>query len=160
MGTAREALAGGHPAVALASFRRVLEVAPANPEARAGLEKVRGQLEGRLAELVRDGNRALGAGRFSTAEEIFRQALAIDPYQPEARAALGRIDQLRLSGVNPGDQQKLFSLGLAFYTRGKYPEAIEAWRKVLLLDPGDKRARSNIEMTRHQLQHSGASRKG
>jgi tetratricopeptide (TPR) repeat protein len=160
VGRAREALAGGQPAAALASFRRVLEVAPANPEARAGLEKVRGQLDGRLAELVRDANRALGAGRFSTAEGIFRQALAIDPYQPEARAALGRIDRLRLSGVNPGDQQKLFSLGLAFYTRGKYPEAIEAWRQVLLLDPGDKRARSNIEMTRHQLQHSGASRKG
>lgn len=158
--TAREALAGGQPVAALTRFRRVLEVAPANPEARAGLEKVRGQLDGRLAELVRNGNQALGTGRLSTAEKIFRQALAIDPFQPDARTTLGRIDQLRLSGANPGDQQKLFSLGLAFYTCGKYPEAIAAWRRVLLLDPGDKRALSNIEMTRHQLQQSGVSRKG
>ncbi|AMV71731.1 hypothetical protein JCM30471_02070 [Desulfuromonas carbonis] len=149
---AKEALAAGNLEGALASYRKVLDIDPANPQALTGLEAGRKQLAGRLADLVRDGNRALGDGHFSEAAATFRQALAIDPYQAEARGALKRIDQLRLSGVNPGDEQALYLQGIEFYTRGRYREAIDAWQKVLALDPGHEKSRMNIEKAQRKLQ--------
>lgn len=150
---ARKALAGNNFDGALAGFRRVLDVDPGNKEALAGLESGRKQLAGRLAKLVREGNRDLGDGRFQAAEATFRQVLTIDPYQSDARSALDRINQLRLSGVNPGDEQKLYLQGIDFYTRGKYQEAMDAWQKVLALDPGHEKARMNIEKAQRKLQH-------
>ena len=150
---ARKALAQGNLESALAGYRRVLDVDPGNNEALSGLDRGRKQLTGRLADLVRAGNRALGDGRFKEAEATFRQVLAIDPYQSDARGALERIDQLRLSGVNPGDEQKLYLQGIEFYTRGKYREAMDAWQKVLALDPGHEKARMNIEKAQRKLQH-------
>jgi len=149
---AKEALAAGSFEAALASYRKVLDIDPANPQALTALETGRKQLAGRLAALVREGNRALGDGHFSEAAATFRQALAIDPYQAEARGALKRIEQLRLSGVNPGDEQALYLQGIEFYTRGKYREAIDAWQKVLVLDPGHEKSLMNIEKAQRKLQ--------
>ena len=149
---AKDALDAGNLEGALARYRRVLDVDPANPQALTGLEAGREQLAGRLAGLVQAGNRSLGDGRFAEAAATFRQVLAIDPYQAEARGALERIDQLRLSGVNPGDEQALYLQGIEFYTRGKYREAIGAWEKVLALDPGHEKSRMNIEKAQRKLQ--------
>ncbi len=152
MAGAQTALAAGNIASALTRFRRLVNLDPANNRVLAGLEAAHRQLAGHLTELVASGNRALGEGRFADAGEIFRQALAIDPYQAAARAALGRIRQLRLSGVNPGDEEELYLQGLEFYTAGKYGQAVASWQEVLSLDPGQQEARMNIEQAQRKLQ--------
>lgn len=148
----RSALKDGNLDQALAASRRVLEVDPANSMALASLESCRKQLADPLAELVKNGNRALGDGRFADAVEIFRQTLIIDPYQADARAALERISRLRLSGGNPGDEQQIYLQGIECYADGRYKDAVASWQKVLALDPGHEKARLNIEKAQRKLQ--------
>lgn len=137
---------------ALARYRRALDIDPTNKKARRGLDQGLKMMEGELVHLISTGNEALADGLFEEAETSFLEALALDPYRREAQAALRRLEQLRDSGIKPGDEQRIYLHGIELYTRGKYEEAVTAWERVLILSPGHEKARLNIEKARRKLQ--------
>jgi tetratricopeptide (TPR) repeat protein len=144
-------LAGHDTRGAIARYRKALDIDPANEKALRGLEAGRARLREELSRLVARGNSALEKGELPGAEAGFREALAIDPYQSEARAGLRRIEQLRKSGAQPGDEKELYLRGIELYTRGRYEEAVGVWEQVLVLAPGHEKARMNIDKARRKL---------
>jgi tetratricopeptide (TPR) repeat protein len=136
---------------ALASYRQALDLDPANKAALAGLEKGRSKLKSTINTLVDSGKKALDKGDFKTAESNFNKVLALDPYNTEARAALQRLDKIRLAGAKSGDENKLYLRGIELYTKGKYAEAVSAWEQVLMLSPSHAKAKMNIEKAQRKL---------
>ncbi len=157
---ANRELAAGHFSGALTLFRQVLENDPANASALDGLEKGRALLANRLTQLITEGTNALDQGRYLEAESLVRQALELDPYQAEAKAAMVRLEKLLLAGVKAGDEKHLYLQGIDLYTRGKYAEAIEVWEQVLVLTPDHEKSRLNIEKARRKLKQIQEYRNG
>ncbi len=149
---ARRHMLNGKYQEALSSYRQALDLDPANKEALDGLEKGRRQLDSTIAQLIAAGSGNLDRGDFSGAESNFNRVLALDPYNAEAKAALQRLEKIRLAGAQSGDEEKLYLRGIELYTRGKYAEAVAAWEQVLMLSPGHDKARMNIEKAKRKLE--------
>ncbi len=79
------------------------------------------------------------------------RALQRDAYHAKAQELRQRLEQVQQSGARPGDEQKLYLLGVNYYTQGNYQDAIKAWETVLLLDPGHGKSAQNIAKTRLKL---------
>jgi tetratricopeptide (TPR) repeat protein len=89
-----KALARGELAEALADYQQALAAAPGDAEARAGLEKVRGQA-GPLAQArCQAGAQALRQGRAEAALIAFRQAVDLDPELAQAHQGLEQARSL------------------------------------------------------------------
>jgi len=133
------------------AFQKVLKIAPENREALDGLETSRKNQESILDETILLGQQALEAGKLDEAEQHLSEALKLDAYHKETQQLRQRLEQVRQSGAQPGDEQKLYLQGVAYYTQGKYADAIKAWETVILLAPDNEKARLNIEKTRRKM---------
>lgn len=136
---------------ALASYRGVLDLEPANQEAIAGLKKGRSNLEGQLVTLVNSGSKAIDAGAYVPAETALQKALQLDPYHRQAKLELERLNTIRNAGLSPEDAQRLYLEGIDLYTKGSYIDAVAAWEQVLILQPEHVKAQMNIEKARRKL---------
>lgn len=136
---------------ALAGYREVLDISPTNADALDGLKRGRKSLQGELDRLVASGNENLEKGLFQKAAALFQQALALDPFQPDAQAAMERLERLKDAGVKPGDERRLYLQGIELYTQGRYEDAVTAWERLLVLSPGHEKALMNIEKARRKL---------
>lgn len=148
---AEQALANSSLREALAHYRQVLDLDPANHQALQGLEAGRGQLAEQLERLTTQGLALLDKGDIQSAEVAFREALALDPYHRETLAGVRRIERLKSAGLNPGDEQRLYLQGIEFYTSGRYDQAVAAWEQLLLLAPNHEKARMNIDKAQRKL---------
>ena len=146
-----QALEKGDDQQAAAEFRKVLELSPENQEALDGLSKSRDNQAQKLEKTIALGLAALEDGDLPKAQELLELALARDAYHEGAQQLRQRLEKVQQSGAKPGDEQQLYLQGVAFYTQGKYPDAIKAWETVLLLDPEHEKAQLNIEKTRRKL---------
>ena len=147
----QDALRDEDDQAAAIAFRKILELSPGNQSALEGLQKSRDKLSQRLEKTVALGLAALAAGDLFEAEALLNQALGQDAYHKGAQQLRQRLEMVQQSGAKPGDEQQLYLQGVAFYTQGKYPDAIKAWETVLLLDPEHQKAKLNIEKTRRKL---------
>jgi tetratricopeptide (TPR) repeat protein len=150
--TATTSLEAGSPQTAIPVFRSILELAPENVAAMAGLKSSRARLKVDIDNDLNSGRQALKAGDLEAATVAYNRVLALDPYQSEARAEKERIDALQERGVRPGDEQRLYLLGIELYTRGRYTEAVNAWEQVLTIAPQHEKARMNIDKAHRKLQ--------
>jgi len=137
---------------ALSDYRQVLDLDPANQDALTGLEKGRNMLKSSIDNLVSTGQQAMDKGDYKSAEDNFKKVLVLDPYNTQAQTSLQRLDQIRLSGTQTGDEEQLYLRGIELYTKGKYAEAVDAWKKVLIISPRHDKARMNIEKAERKLQ--------
>jgi len=119
------------------------------------------QLDGSLAEA----HASLGMVSFYydwnwlKAEQEFRRAIDLDPGYIVAHnwyalnlSAMGRLDealaQVRLAEqLDPLSFNTKIEMGLVSYWRREYPRAIEAYRKIIDLDPRFARAHTRLGMT-------------
>lgn len=145
-----KALESSDNMAAMTAFRKVLEVAPENHAALNGLKASREKQSEELKRIVKQGYLALEAGELLEAEQHLTTALEQDAYHKEAQQLRQRLEQVRQSGAKPGDEQKLYLQGVAYYTQGQYSAAITSWETVLLLDPDNEKARLNIEKTKRK----------
>lgn len=157
---AQRAMTTGNFRGALARYRQVLDIDPANREGLRGLEAGKERLRESLMQLVASGSTLLDKGELAGAEAAFREALEADPYQREALAGVKRIAQLKTVGIRPGDEQQLYLQGIEHYTRGRYEQAVTAWKQVLLLSPGHEKARMNIDKATRKLRQIEEHRGG
>jgi tetratricopeptide (TPR) repeat protein len=156
---AADELAAGQFREALRRYRRVLDIDPADSEARIGLNRGKDLLDEELVRLIDAGKTALEDGRFQDAEATLLKALALDPYNGKAQAVLTRVKSALPPSTTPEDPQKLYLQGIEWYTQGQYREAIAAWTQVPVLSPDHEKALLNIEKARRKLrqirQHQG-----
>ncbi|NIQ96729.1 MAG: tetratricopeptide repeat protein [Desulfuromonadales bacterium] len=155
LGSATEALENGEPGLALARYRKVLDLDPANETALAGLESGRQALTAEVERLVSQATEALSEERLAEAQSFVRQALALDPYSATVKDVSKRVaaaEKSRQRALEGADVDTLYLEGIQLYTRGLYPEAVEAWEKVLAVDSDHEKARRNIEKARRKLE--------
>jgi cytochrome c-type biogenesis protein CcmH/NrfG len=71
-----------------------------------------------------------------------------------------RLSRLKQSGTKPGDDERLYLLGIENYTKGKYEDAVALWNQVLVLNPRHEKARMNIEKARRKILQIKEYRRG
>jgi tetratricopeptide (TPR) repeat protein len=127
------------------------------PIAGAGLF-IGAMCAGGVAQVNRDGNRAYNAGDFDQALAHYKTAEAIDPSRPEpyhnAGNALDRngdyneaIDETKRAlgaAATPGIEALAYALGGP--TPLRLHDALDAYKRALLADPGDADAKHNLEV--------------
>lgn len=136
---------------ALAHYRTVLDIAPGDAQALAGLERGRRALRGEIDRLLASARGRMGEGQLDEADTLFRRALTLDPFQQEAKEAVRHLERLRDADVQPGDEPRLYLEGIELYTQGRYEDAVTAWERLLILAPGHEKALMNIEKARRKL---------
>ena len=147
---------------AAAAYRRALELAPGDAEAREGLEGVAGVLAesdealARAAELQR-------AGRVDQALRLYREILAARPAHVDALnlcgVALVQTDQatealplLRRAAAAAGDRADVhYNLGGALRALGRFADAAAAYGRALAIDPEDPQSLNNLGVVLSEL---------
>jgi tetratricopeptide (TPR) repeat protein len=141
----------GEKAEAQLALRGDLEVHPVDPL----MQELDTLLQSGEAFNVR-GGRALDAGNWAAAAELFRQGLALAPNDPSLRHRLGTA--LYQNGDAPGAIREFeqviqsspefakayFSLGVVLAERGEYREAADRFESALARDPGYVQARVQL----------------
>lgn len=151
MREADQASRQGDDAKAAQAYRAILDINPDHPEALTGMRQARLRLSEDLEQTVMRGEDALRKGDLDEAHRALAEALDQDPYHDRALQLRQHLEQLSQDGIRPGDEQKLYLQGIAFYTQGDYEQAIRSWEKVLRLNPEHEKALQNIAKTRHKL---------
>ncbi len=96
-----------------------------------GLELI---LQGELEEAIRELNKAL---IYNPDDENIRKSLE----DAEEKIRASRMDEA----------EGLYNQGLIDYLNGNLKEAIKSWEEVLRIDPGHKKAKTNLERARKEL---------
>lgn len=104
---------------------------------------------GSAADLVRQGQAALDAGKMADAERLYKQAVAADSRSADAQFGLGNVyfRQSRLTeaetaykaalAINPGLTVAHSNLGVVYYQQGQLQNAAGAFNAALKLKPDD-----------------------
>jgi len=140
------------PQEAILIYRNILELTPDNPDAINGVQSNRKLIKTAIDQHLLAGEQAFASGDLEAATAAYNQALFLDPYQSAAVAAMEQISTLRQNDARPGDEQRLYLLGIELYTRGRYTEAIKSWEQVLRIAPRHEKAQMNIDKAIRKLQ--------
>jgi tetratricopeptide (TPR) repeat protein len=84
----------GDPYAAIRNELRALELAPEHAGARSHLAELRGRLSPDVARLIASGQEHYQQEELHSALDAWRRALLIDPGNEEARAYVGRAENL------------------------------------------------------------------
>ncbi len=151
---ARSHAAKGEPEEAARLYAEVLAAWPGNRRARDGLADLGGGDPAKV--LTAEGVRLHRAGDLGRAAERYRQALALDPVQPQALGNLGAIllagDDpegavplcARAVALEPGFAEGWNNLGIARRGAGDAAGALEAFAKAAELKPASPEILSNL----------------
>jgi len=124
--------------------------------AEATFLKVTGMDPGYADGWVNVARARIQEGNMAASEPVLRKALEIDPklakthfFLGTALKALGRYDEalahLRTaSELYPRDRVVLNQLGRVLFLQRKFPEAVDAFKRVLAIDPEDLQAHYNL----------------
>ncbi|MBE0503678.1 MAG: tetratricopeptide repeat protein [Desulfuromonadales bacterium] len=149
---AREAMRENKIPLALAAYKKVLDLDSGNAAALQGLRDWEAQAGQHLLSLETRAAAALAKGDYDQSEQLYKEVLALAPGRTTASEGIKKLEQLRGAGLNPADGERLYLEGIALYTQGRYSEAVTVWRKVQQLDPGHVKAGLNIEKALRKLQ--------
>src|SRR5262249_18001673 len=143
VGAGSAALRAGNSEEALQRFRRAAALDASNETVRRRLSEVRLQVTERRVAAARA---ALAAGNPAGAIAEYRQALDAAPEVAEVRLALADLlvqngqaaEAATVLAAHPqDDRQVLLRLGEVLAGLRDYPRALEAYRRMLVLDPQD-----------------------
>ncbi|MDD3642228.1 MAG: PorV/PorQ family protein [Candidatus Krumholzibacteria bacterium] len=155
----------GQSTRALSEWTIVRSIEPENERAAAAIERIGSRLESldrdyrtaeRRLETIRLFQQAVGefnAGRYGEAAGLLRQVLQREPDHAEARDLLGRAER-RMKPLTAEENEAIRRLhieALKFSSQKDYQAAIDAWRKILDIDPDNDSASKNIEDAQQRL---------
>lgn len=128
----KELLAARRYLEAIRNFNDVLEINSGNKEAIDGLKAARAALNSKKDAHKSDGKAAFREGRNSTAIEAWRSVQKIDPDDQDAAAFFRNNEALVRQTI-----KQVHRKGIDLYVAGKVEEAVNVWKKALILDPAD-----------------------
>jgi serine/threonine protein kinase len=138
---------------ALSRFKAVLEIDPDNEQARelaAECEYKLSELE-QIKLLLDAGKRSFEKGALNEALNYFSEILALDPKHAEAADFVARIQK-----INEQNERidKLLVDADFYVKREKFAQAVEAYQKILALDPANKAAARGLQKAQKALEES------
>jgi len=138
---------------ALSRFKAVLEIDPENQQARdlaAECEYKLSELE-QISLLLDAGKRSFEKGELKEALNCFSEILALDPKHAEAADFVAQIQK-----VNEQNEriEKLLVDADFYVKREKFAQAVEAYQKILALDPANKAAARGLQKAQKGLEES------
>ncbi|MCX7555789.1 protein kinase [Xanthomonadaceae bacterium JHOS43] len=125
---------------AVALYRRILQLDPGNAIAAAGLRDVLGRLLLEVRETI-------AAGQFDAASQLIERVAALDSSHlglPEARASLAQARQARADELEGKLDVADNLLARGQLVPPRRPNALDAYREVLAIDPSRPRARDGV----------------
>ncbi|UCH77669.1 MAG: PorV/PorQ family protein [Candidatus Coatesbacteria bacterium] len=149
--SARRYETAGNWGSALASWNRVLRLAPGDEEAAAGRRKALAAVSREAEALVTSGVALYERGDLDGAEKKFAAALDLQPDHTRANAYLGKIKERRAAQRKAMDYTKVYLNGIQAYTNHQYRAAIAYWEQIPSADPLYSKARTNIRRAKAVL---------
>ena len=105
-----------------------------------------------IKALTSRGIELANAGRIVEAKEKFTEVLKLDPGNAEANEYLEKLTgKTAVAAVSKEEIKKLYYDGVSLYLDGQNRKAIEVWRKILLIDPGNQEAKNSIRKAEMEL---------
>jgi serine/threonine protein kinase len=145
---ATEKLDAGDFLAAAEEFKKVLQVAPDHPEARAGLERAEREQQQHLSELIGRARELVGERRFQEAIPALEQAQKADPQNEEVRRLLGEAQGAVASS---GQAQEAFARGVQAFERKDYAGAVKEFERALQFEPAHREARARLRSAQAEL---------
>lgn len=142
----------GNYSQAIAASGEVLQVDSSNADALRLQREARARIDELVVPWLRAGEEAYKKGDVEAAILSFKKVLNVDPGNREAKEYLGKIDTQKAKSAVEKEIERYYLKGIELYTNGRYKEALEAWNKVLELDPRHEKAILNIEKTKRKLE--------
>ena len=138
---------------ALSRFKAVLEIDPDNQQAReliAECEYKLSELE-QIKLLLDAGKRSFEKGALNEARNYFSEILALDPKHAEAADFAAQIQKIN----EQNERLEKLLVDADFYVkREKFAQAVEAYQKILALDPANKVAARGLQKAQKGLEES------
>ena len=127
-----------------------------------------------IASKNKEGNRLFQQGKYQEAEKAYLGAQLEDPGKPELLYNLGNtmikqkkydsaVQSLRQAAgkADRGLQaSSWYNLGNALYESGKLPEAAHSFIQALRINPSDREAKHNLELTLRRMKEQKQNSKG
>ncbi len=101
----------------------------------------------------RDAVAAYSSGEISRAVTLLREVRRLDPANQEAERLLAKAERqlLPLGDEDRARVREMYLRGMSFFTANQFDKAIEAWSKILDVDPGNTSVYQNIREARARL---------
>jgi len=161
--SARVLEADGRLAESILDYRLALALRPDDPGTLAHVQRLARELENRKLTLLEEYQRVLGRGDLDAARQSLVSLRALDPFDPEfeteERQLLAALNaewrrrralyRERLAGEVDG----LVEAGRAAFREERLDEALDLWRRALLIDPDNERIQAYIARAERQLEN-------
>ena len=147
---------------------------PENADAPVAIERIKGRINS-MSRSYRDASRRLETidlfekavtafveGKYEDAISLARQVLQRDAAHEDAKDLINRAER-RMKPLSDEENEQIRTLhieAMKHYTQKEYAEAIDAWEKILDIDPDNESARKNIEEAKQRLRKLGSSEGG
>ena len=135
---------------AIARFKAVLEIDPANQQVRALLAECerRQNEQQQIRELFAAGKVFFAKGEYQEALNNFEAVLALDPNHAEANVFVAKLQEISAQ-VEMVD--KLLAEAEFYLKREKFEQAIEIYTRILGLDPANKNASRGLQRAQRSM---------
>ena len=140
---------------AIARFKAVLEIDPANQQVRALLAECerRQKEQQQIRALLAAGKEFFAKGEYQEALNNFEAILALDPNHAEANDFMARLQQISAQAEMI---DKLLVEAEFYLKREKFEQAIEIYTRILGLDPANKNASRGLQKAQRSMEAAPA----
>jgi tetratricopeptide (TPR) repeat protein len=153
----------GRLAESVLDYRLALALRPDDPATLAHVQRLARELAARKAALLEEYERVLAEGDLDAARQALERLRALDPFDPEfeteERQLLAALNTewLRKRALYrqrlAGEVETLVEDGRAAFREERLEEALDLWRRALLIDPENERIQAYIARAERQLEH-------
>ena len=159
---------------ALGEWNVVRMIDPENADAPAAIEQIKSRMNS-MSRSYRDASRrletidlyekaikAFSEGKYEDAIFFSRKVLKLDPANEEAKDLINRAER-RMKPLSDEENEQIRTLhieALEHFIQKEYQKAIDAWSKILDIDPDNESVRENIEDAEQVLRKIESSEGG
>lgn len=150
---------------AIGEWNNVQQYNPADPDAKVAITRIRGRIESmsqdysatqrklRIVTLYNDALQMYNDGKYADAMKNLNELLSLQPDHADARKlqALTKRRTTPLTDAEKSKIRELYLAGMQSFSKDEYAKAIEAWEKILEIDPTNTSVQRSIDEARERL---------
>jgi tetratricopeptide (TPR) repeat protein len=150
---------------AVGEWNNVQSLSPGNTVAQVAIRQIRSKIESqsqdleiaakrlRVVSLYNQSLQAFDEGGYERAMKDLRTLLDLEPGHEEAKLLFARAKRklIPLTAEEEAKIRGLYLMGMRYFSKDQYNEAIKEWEKILEIDPNNESVQRNIEEARQRL---------
>jgi len=150
---------------AIGEWNNVQQYNPADPEAKVAITRIRGRIESmsqdysatqrklRIVTLYNDALQMYNDGKYADAMKNLNELLSLQPDHADAKKlqTLAKRRTTPLTDAEKAKIRELYLAGMQSFSKDEYARAIEAWEKILEIDPTNTSVQRSIDEARERL---------